>query len=125
MLEMKLMDSLAQVDPEILLIEHAKASSRALQKAEAIVVKGCRMNRFAQKRANLGAHLRGGGHRIGESKHFLRFGVPRFDEVRDPMNQNRCLACACARDYQHWSVNMLDRLPLLLVGVERPGIRLR
>src|SRR5258708_12971316 len=118
MLEMKLMDSLAQVDPEILLVEHAKASSRALQKVEAIVVKGCRMNRFAQKRANLGAHLRGGSHRIGEGEHFLRFGVPLFDEVGNPVDQHRCLACACAVAYQHPSVNMLHLLSLLLLRVD-------
>jgi hypothetical protein len=43
-LQMKLVNSLPQVNPEIFVVEHAKVFSIALKKSETVVMKRRRMN---------------------------------------------------------------------------------
>ncbi len=75
------MNSLTQVNPEILLVEHAKISTRSLKQIEAIIVKCRRMNLFAKKHAHPITHLSGRGHCIGEGEYSLRLRVPLLDKA--------------------------------------------
>src|ERR1700693_3263058 len=121
---MKLMNSFAQINPQISFVEHAKAFPGALQQVVAIVMECQRMNRLAQQRADAISHLSSSRDGIGEGDDVLGLRVSLLDQVGDAVDQNGSLPRARAREYQHWSVDVLDRFALATIGKERGGARL-
>jgi hypothetical protein len=118
-LQAKFMNPLAQVNPKIAFIENVKLFPGASKQVEAVIVKCCGMNLFAEKRTHAVAHLPGSGNGVSKREHFFRLGMPLLYKVSYAMDQNRCFSGSGSRHHQHWSMNMLDRLALAIVGNKR------
>jgi len=120
-LQVKIVNSLAEKDPEIFFVEDGKLFSRANQQVIAVVVKCGGMNLLAEKRADALAHLASGGHGVGEGEHFVGPGVALLNETGDAVDQDRGFAGAGAGHDEHRPANMLNGFALAIVGEE--GIR--
>ena len=124
-LEVKLVNSLAEINPEIFLVEHAKISSIALQQVEAVIVKGCRMDWFAEKPANSIAHFSRRGHRIGKGKDLFGLRLSLLDKAGNAVNQDRSFSCTGSGHHQHRPVNVRDGFALAIVRNKRGRMRLQ
>ena len=66
-------------------------------------------------------HFRGGIVGISEGKNFVRAGVPFADEVGHALREHGGFPGAGASDDQHRAIDMLDGLPLTLIGNDLSG----
>ena len=118
-LQTELAEPLAQVDPQIFLVEHTELPARRLQQLVAIIVEGGGVNLpAAQQSGNAAAHLLGGIPRIGEGENLLRFRVSFLNQAGDSVGQNRGFSGSRAGHDQHRTVNVLNRFLLALVGTK-------
>ena len=58
---------------------------------------------------------------IGKGQNFVRTCVAFADQVGDPLRENGCLTGAGSRHHQHRAMDVLDGLPLALVGLNFRG----
>ena len=110
------MNSFAEIDPEVFIVEDAKIFSRALQKAVAIVMEGGGMNFLAEERGDAIPHLAGRSHRVCEGENLIRPGVSLLNKPGNAMNEDGCFAGTGTCDHQHRPVNMVDRFALTIIG---------
>ena len=124
-LQVKIANATAQVDPEVLLIKNTKIFAAALQQVQAVIVEGGGVNGFAgEQGAHAISHFSRRITGVGKRQDFVRLRMTFSDEVFDAMRQDGGLAGARSCDYQHGAMDMLDGLALTLVGNERTGTRL-
>jgi hypothetical protein len=74
-LEMKLVNSLAQINPKIFFIEDAKLFSRPLEQAIAVIMEGRRTDLTTKQMGCPFLHLPRSGHGIRKGKDFIRLRV--------------------------------------------------
>ena len=115
-------DSAAQINPQILFVEHAEILVRAFEQVEAVIVKRRGMNRFpAEQLAQALAHLGSRIIRIGEGQNLVRLRMPIANQARNAMGQNRSLPRARAGHHEHRPADMFDGFALAVVRDERRG----
>src|SRR6202034_1274919 len=88
-LQTQFMNSLAQVNPKLLIVEHAKIFAGPLEQLEAIIVKGGGMNLFAEKRAHPITHPSRRSHGVSEREHLLWLRMLPLDKAGNPGDKNR------------------------------------
>ena len=125
-LEVQFADAASQVDPEIFVVEDTEIFVDSLEHVEAVVVEGGGVHFLAaQQLAHPIAHFVGGVLGVGERKDLVGIGVALSDQPLNALGQDRSLTCACARHYQHGSVDMLDSFALAIVCNEWSGTEVR
>ena len=114
----------AQVDPEILIVEHAELSAIFPKKVVAVFVKGCDAQSgqigSAQLLLHSVAHLLSRVLGVSDGENFVGPGMAFANQTSDALGENSGLSRACASDHQHGPVDVFDRFALALVRVERP-----
>ena len=115
-LQTQVVDAPPQINPEVLLIEHAEIFTYALQQFQAVIVKGQSLHDFStQQLAYPLLHFLGGINRISQGKNLVGAGMPFLHQPLDAMGQNRRLTRAGSSDDQHRTVDVFDRFTLALV----------
>jgi hypothetical protein len=115
-----------QVDPEVGLIENAKATLSTIKKIKAVVVNGRGMyfsgtDDCAHSVAQFNGRILG----IRKGEYFFRLRVTFIDQAGDAVDEDRSLARAGAGDHQHGSTDVLDSFALAIVGSKRSGTGVR
>ena len=114
--EAKFANAPAQVDPDILFVEHSEILPDLLEELEAIVMEGRGLHLFAaQQLAHTLVHFFGGIEGIGKGEDLMRLGVPFVDQPLDAMSQDGGFARASAGHHQHRPMDMLDGFALAIV----------
>src|SRR5262249_8238934 len=101
MLQMQLADSLAQLDPQILVSEQPERLAAANQDAVAVFMKGTDVQgaeiHSAELRLHPASHLLGAVLGISDSQDFIGLGVALANEASDSLGKHRGLAGTRAR----------------------------
>jgi hypothetical protein len=124
-LEVQFAETPAQVDPEVLVVEHFKLTAVFPEEVVAILVKSrdtkagdiISKQFFLYPLPHLLCRILG----IGDGENFIGMGVAPADQVGNALGEDGGLPRARAGDDHHGAMDMFDSFALTLVGFERPG----
>ncbi len=124
MLQPQVANTSPQKYPQDPVVEHAKSHAASMQQPIAPSVKSSGLQpvdpgprqRPLQFLAHPPHHFRRGIVGIGQRQNFVRTSMPFADQVGHALRQDSSLPCPRARNHQHRPMNMLNSLPLPLIG---------
>ena len=121
-LEMQFADALAQVDPQIFVIEHAEFLTATFKEQVAVGVKGSGLQTrdvgTCEFRLHAVPHLFGSILGVSEGEDLIGTRVALPNQACDATSKDGGFAGSRARQHQHGAAEVLDCLPLALVGSE-------
>src|SRR5437868_9302654 len=122
---MQLADTLAKIDPQVLVIQHAELLATAIEQRKAIGMKGSGLNLALGPQFFLDAlaHLAGSVVSVSKRENFVSAGVALTNQTGDSAGKDGGLASSGSGHHQHGTVKVLNRLLLVFVGGECGGSR--
>ena len=121
-LQAELTDSLAEIDPEIFLVEDTEILAGALEQMVTVIVECGGVNLMTEERTHAISHFGSGSHGISERDDLVGLRTSFLHQAGNTMDENRRFAGTSAGDNQHRPVNMVNSFSLAIV--RKKGSRL-